>query len=158
MRKGHSISYRISLVGRMQRTRFDARARSMGITLAQWRAIHAISREEGASQRRIAEMIEVTDVTAGRLIDRLVESGWVERRADASDRRTHRMHLTPLGRPLLDRLAELAANEDVVALAGIDPAAIATALAVLDRVIANIESAPALAERETIAGPVTTEA
>lgn len=26
MRKGNSISYRISLIGRMQRTRFDARA------------------------------------------------------------------------------------------------------------------------------------
>jgi DNA-binding MarR family transcriptional regulator len=151
MRSSASISYRISLVGRMQRTRFDARARSLGITRAQWRAIYAISCEQGASQRRIAEMIEVTDVTAGRLIDRLVDSGWVERRADASDRRTHRMHLTSLAAPLLDRLAELGTNEDAVALAGIDPVAVKTALAVLDRVIANLESAPALIEVEPAA-------
>lgn len=150
MRKGNSISYRISLLGRMQGIRFDARARSLGITRAQWRAIYAISREQGASQRRIAELIEVTDVTAGRLIDRLVDNGWVERRADASDRRTHRMHLTPLATPMLDKLAELAADEEAVAIAGIDPAAIATALAVLDRVIANIETA--LADGETLAG------
>ncbi|MDR3389668.1 MAG: MarR family transcriptional regulator [Rudaea sp.] len=149
MRKDNSISYRISLVGRMQRTRFDARARSLGITRAQWRAIYAISLEQGASQRRIAEVIEVTDTTAGRLIDRLVDNGWVERRADASDRRTHHMHLTALATPLLDRLAQLAHDEDAVALAGVDLAEIQTALAVLDRVIANIQSAPALVD-ETI--------
>lgn len=145
MRKIASISYRISLIARLQRTRFDARAGSLGITLAQWRAVHAVSREEGASQRRIAEMIEVSDVTAGRLIDRLVEGGWVVRRADATDRRTHRMHLTPLAGPLLARLSELGANEEAGALAGIDPAALETTIAVLERVIANLEAAPALA-------------
>jgi DNA-binding MarR family transcriptional regulator len=154
MRGGASVSYRISLIGRMLRTRFDARARSLGITLAQWRAIHAISCDEGASQRTIAEMIEVGEVTAGRLIDRLVDGGWVERRADLSDRRTHRMHLTPLAVSLIDRLGELSANEDAVALAGIDPAEIEAALSVLDRVIANLESAPALVELE----PVSTNA
>jgi MarR family transcriptional regulator for hemolysin len=136
-----SISYLISLISRLQRTRFDARARSLGITRAQWRAIYAISNEEGASQRRIAEMIEVTDVTAGRLIDRLVDRGWVERRADATDRRTHRVHLTPLAGPLLEKLAALGADEEAVALAGISDEDRAVALAVLDRVSENLEEA-----------------
>jgi hypothetical protein len=61
------------------------------------------------------------------------------------------MHLTSLAAPLLDRLAELGTNEDAVALAGIDPVAVKTALAVLDRVIANLESAPALIEVEPAA-------
>ncbi|MDO7842283.1 MarR family winged helix-turn-helix transcriptional regulator [Sphingomonas immobilis] len=151
MRANALISYRISLIGRLQRTRFDARARSLGITRAQWRAIYAISCYEGASQRRIAELIEVSDVTAGRLIDRLVDSGWVERRADAADRRTHRLYLTSLALPLLDRLAQLGANEETIALAGVDPAALEIALGVLDRVIANIESAPRLVEVDPIA-------
>lgn len=143
-----SISYRISLISRLQRTRFDARARSLGITRAQWRAFYAISCEEGASQRRIAELIEVTEVTAGRLIDRLIDSGWVERRADVTDRRTHRMYLTPLAATMLERLAMLGADEDAIALAGIGEADRAVALRVLNQVVANLEAAPKVAEAE----------
>ncbi|MDB5714605.1 MAG: MarR family transcriptional regulator [Sphingomonadales bacterium] len=141
MKPTAAISYRISLISRLQRTRFDARARSLGITRAQWRAIYAISHEEGASQRRIAEMIEVTDVTAGRLIDRLVDNGWVERRADATDRRTHRMHLTSLAAPLMEKLAALSADEEAIALAGISDADRAATLDVLARVSMNLEEA-----------------
>lgn len=141
-----SISYRISLIARLQRTRFDTRARSLGITLAQWRAIYAISCEEGASQRRVAEMIEVSDVTAGRLIDRLVDNGWVERRPDESDRRSHRMFLTGLAAPLLERLAALGSDENERALDGLSDEDKALALAVLDRVLANLEAAPLILE------------
>lgn len=141
MKPRATISYRISLISRLQRTRFDARARSLGITRAQWRAIYAISHEEGASQRRIAEMIEVTDVTAGRLIDRLVDNGWVERRPDLTDRRTHRIHLTSLAAPLLDKLAALGADEEAIALAGISEEDRAATLAVLNRVSENLEEA-----------------
>jgi MarR family transcriptional regulator for hemolysin len=141
MKPKATISYRISLISRLQRTRFDARARSLGITRAQWRAIYAISHEEGASQRRIAEMIEVTDVTAGRLIDRLVDNGWVERRADLTDRRTHRIHLTSLAAPLLEKLAALGADEEAIALAGISEEDRAATLAVLNRVSENLEEA-----------------
>lgn len=154
MKKATSISYRISVIGRLQRTRFDARARSLGITRAQWRAINAISGNEGASQRRISELIKVGDVTAGRLIDRLVDNGWVERRADIADRRTHRLYLTPLAGPVLEKLGALGADEDRIALDGVEPAALEVALAVLDRVIANIESAPALLEVGPVDEPV----
>ncbi|WEK42406.1 MAG: MarR family winged helix-turn-helix transcriptional regulator [Candidatus Sphingomonas colombiensis] len=158
MKKGASISYRISVIGRLQRTRFDARARSLGITRAQWRAIYAISGNEGASQRRISELIKVGDVTAGRLIDRLVDKGWVERRADVADRRTHRLYLTPLAGPVLAKLAELGADEDMLALDGVDPAALEVALAVLDRVIANIESAPTVVEIDPVGERVACDA
>jgi MarR family transcriptional regulator, transcriptional regulator for hemolysin len=136
-----SLSYRVSLIARTQRTRFDQRARSIGITLSQWRAIFAISIDEGTSQRRIAETIDVGDVAAGRLVDRLVDNGWVERRADPADRRTHRLYLTPAARPLLDRLAALGQSEEAMALEGLDARDIDVALAVLDRVIANLERA-----------------
>ena len=136
-----SLSYRVSLIARTQRTRFDQRARSIGITLSQWRAIFAISIDEGTSQRRIAETIDIGDVAAGRLVDRLVDNGWVERRADPADRRTHRLYLTPAARPLIDRLAALGQSEEAMALEGLDPRDIDVALAVLDRIIANLERA-----------------
>jgi DNA-binding PadR family transcriptional regulator len=39
-------------------------------------------------------MMEVEKATAGRLIDRLEAKGWVERRAQAGDRRINRVYLT----------------------------------------------------------------
>lgn len=138
--KAPSLSYRISVISRFQRTRFDMRAHTMGITRSQWRTIHAISDEEGASQHRIAELIEVGDVTASRLVDRLVDSGWVERRADPGDRRSHRLYLTPLARPLLEQLSKLADDEERLALAGISAEDVATAMSVLEQVAANLEA------------------
>lgn len=148
MRGRSSISHRISLIARLQRTRFDARARSLGITLAQWRAIFAISCEEGTSQRRVAEMIEVSDVTTGRLIDRLVDNGWAERRADPGDRRSHRIYLTRLAGPMLDELSALAIDEDSIALDGISAEERTIVMEVLDRVIANLEAAADLADAD----------
>ena len=40
-------------------------------------------------------MMEVEKATAGRMIDRLVANGWVERRAERGDRRVKRVYLTP---------------------------------------------------------------
>jgi MarR family transcriptional regulator for hemolysin len=39
-------------------------------------------------------MMEVEKATAGRMIDRLVANGWVERRTQADDRRVKRVYLT----------------------------------------------------------------
>ncbi|CAN5422020.1 hypothetical protein BH10PSE12_BH10PSE12_28890 [soil metagenome] len=134
-----TLSLRISLVARLQRKRFDVRARAMGMTLAQWRAIHAISEAEGATQRSIAETMDVSDVTAGRLVDRLVEKGWIERRIDKDDRRVKRLFLTSAAAPLLEELILLGEDEQRNQLAGVTSAELAVMSDVLNRMIANLE-------------------
>lgn len=153
MKKRTGLSFQISRISRLQRNRFDQRARSLGVTLSQWRAIYAISQEAGASQRRIADTLEIGDVATGRLIDRMVESGWVERRDDPADRRMHRLYLTSAALALLDRLSALGADEEAMALSGIDRADVERALAVLGQVIGNLERAigASLPEPETTA-------
>jgi DNA-binding MarR family transcriptional regulator len=106
------------VIARLLRKRYDQRARTMGMTLAQWRTIAAIRDNEGATQRRVAAIIEVGDVTAGRLIDRLQEQGWVERRPDPDDRRVFRLYLSPNADPLIDRLGRLGADEERCAFDG----------------------------------------
>ena len=48
----------------------------------------------------------------------------VERRLDPNDRRAKRLHLTPLARPLMDRLAELGQDMMGTVLEGFDLATI----------------------------------
>src|ERR1700759_2510515 len=75
-------------VARTLRTRFAQKARAThAMTRAQWIILSRLDRQPGMSQNELAAICEVEPTTVGRLIDRLEESGMVERRADPHDRR-----------------------------------------------------------------------
>lgn len=88
------IGYVLSDVARLIRTVFDRRVRDIGLTRAQWLVLTRLYRRPGASQTELADMLEIDRASAGRMIDRMQKNGWVERRADAGDRRINRLHLT----------------------------------------------------------------
>ncbi len=102
------IGFLISDVARMMRTAFDRRVRGLGLTRSQWLVINRLHRRPGATQSELAEMLEVEKATAGRMIDRMEKRGWVERRADNSDRRVNRLYLTAEAKAIEVRLAEIA--------------------------------------------------
>src|ERR1041384_3092699 len=91
-------------VARLLRTYADQRARRLGITRAQWAVMARLEHQEGLKQSELAEMLDLHPITLTRLVDRLCANGMVERRPDPNDRRAKRLHLTPLARPLMDRL------------------------------------------------------
>jgi len=84
-------------VARLLRTIFDRRVKALGITRPQWLAIVRLKRRPGASQSELADMMEIEKAPAGKIVDRLEERGWVERRPDPVDRRVNRIFLTELG-------------------------------------------------------------
>ena len=101
------------------RKRFDARSRSFGLTRAQWQALAYLRRQEGINQSGLAEALDLEPITVGRLIDRMEEAGWVERRADAADRRVHRLHMTERARPMVAHLEAIADDLTEEAFAGL---------------------------------------
>lgn len=115
-----SLALLISDSARLLRRRFDARARSLGISRARWQMLFALSRQEGATQTQLADTLDVETITVGRMVDRLEEAGLVERRPDPADRRAWRLHLTPAAHPVLEALRPLGADVVEEALAGID--------------------------------------
>ncbi|MEZ5855432.1 MAG: MarR family transcriptional regulator [Hyphomicrobiaceae bacterium] len=84
-------------VARLMRTVFDRRVKGLGITRPQWLALTRLKRKPGASQSELADMMEIERAPAGKIVDRLQERGWLERRADPDDRRINRIFLTELG-------------------------------------------------------------
>lgn len=102
--------------------RFDRRVERIGVTRAQWTLIAAVSRHPGATQRTIAAILEVTEVTAGRLIDRLCADGYLERRENPADRRAYCVYLTPAAQPMLERLGDIAAIHEAEMFAGFSQA------------------------------------
>ena len=109
-----STGFLITDVSRLLRRSFDERARQIGVTRAQWRALTALRRHEGINQSGLADLIEVEPITLCRMVDRLEEAGHVERRRDPGDRRAWRIFLTDKSRPLLDRLGTIADDTDTL--------------------------------------------
>ena len=81
-------------IGRLFRKRFEAGGEPAGVTGPQLRLLRVIERHPGTTQIAVANLLDVEPITAGRMVDRLVRAGLVERRADPSDRRAWRLHLT----------------------------------------------------------------
>ena len=117
----HSPSFLVSDVARRMRYLFDSRTRPLGITRAQWRMLVTIAIREAPSQSELADIIDVERITMCRMIDRMVEAGMVERRADPSDRRVWRIHLTEKAMPLVDRINEIAREFEKDFLAALEP-------------------------------------
>ncbi|MBO9376480.1 MarR family transcriptional regulator [Sphingomonas histidinilytica] len=107
-------------IARQSRYWFDARARSRGLTRAQWRVLLCLDRSDGPTQSEVAEMLDVERITLCRMVDRLSEGGLVERRADPADRRVWRLYLTDKAAPLVEELTDIANEMENNLLAPLD--------------------------------------
>src|SRR5438477_7344011 len=90
------------------RKAFDRRAVGLGVTRAQWKVLFRLERQPGLRQIELADMLDIEPITLSRIIDRLEESGLVERLADPADRRAWRLHVTAKARPLVAKLRAVA--------------------------------------------------
>src|SRR3981081_3597729 len=92
---------------RLGRASADKQAARDGIPRAQWGVLAKVERSEGLKQSELAELMEMQPITLTRLIDRLCDNHWIERRSDDTDRRVNRLYLRKAARPLLGKLGGL---------------------------------------------------
>ena len=86
---------------RLLRKLIDRRLQPLGLSRAQWSILAILSNQEGLSQSQISSKLEIEKSTAGRLIDQVEKSGWIERRPIVGDRRVWGIYLTNQARQLL---------------------------------------------------------
>ncbi|MGY2850781.1 MarR family transcriptional regulator for hemolysin [Bradyrhizobium sp. USDA 4510] len=128
-------------VFRLIRVYADKEAARYGITRAQWAVLSKVERQEGLKQTELAELLEVQPITLTRLIDKLCDNGWIERRSDENDRRVNRLYLKKAARPLLGKLAGLRSELTATALEGISPADAYRLLTQLESIKENVRNA-----------------
>lgn len=102
-----NIGYLLSDSGRLLRRTFDDRVRGLGLTSVQARLLLSLVKFPDHNQAFYAERIEVEPITLTRLVDRMEESGWVERVADPADRRARLLHLTDKSREIVEHLRSI---------------------------------------------------
>jgi MarR family transcriptional regulator for hemolysin len=135
-------------VFRLVRAYADKQAAHHGITRAQWAVLAKVERSEGMKQSELAELMEMQPITLTRLIDKLCDNGWIERRGDESDRRVNRLYLKKAARPLLGKLAGLRSELTATALQGISPQDAHRMLAQLETIKDNVRNAIQTTEQE----------
>ncbi|MYS86336.1 MarR family transcriptional regulator [Streptomyces sp. SID5474] len=101
-------------------------------TLDQWLVLRALGDGEGRQMGDLAQRLVIPHASLTRIVDALVDNGWIYRRQSGIDRRRIAAHLSRRGHDRLARLNALAeAHESAVraACASEDPAAILAFLA-----------------------------
>ena len=134
----NTFAYLLHDVTRLMRKHFDRRATRLQLTRAQWRALKVIRRHEGMSQTELADYLDMEPIAVGRVVDRLEKTGFVERRADPSDRRRWRLHLTAKAHAIVDEMEVIGAGLREEALHGVKPGDFDALLRVLPQIKDNL--------------------
>src|SRR3954466_1900002 len=144
-----NLLFTLGEVQRLVRAYADRQAARFGITRAQLAGLAQVERAEGLNQTELGEQMEMQPITLTRLIDRLCENGWIERRSDDSDRRVNRLYLRKAAPPLLGTLRGRPSERTAPALEGINPADAHRLLAQLEAIKENIRNAIQTANEES---------
>jgi DNA-binding MarR family transcriptional regulator len=132
------VGFLLADTARILRRIIDKRARTIGMSRAQWAVLSRISRNEGLRQVDLAAEMEMEPISVARIIDKLQKAELVERRPDPSDRRAYRLHLLPAATPVLEQVRAIGNGVLQPALAHLDPNQIDTLIATLGDLRANL--------------------
>jgi len=148
MERLRNLGFLVRDVSRLYGRHFERHARELELTLSQCKVLAHLSRNEGISQARLAELTETDPMTLVRTLDRMQQDHWIERRADPADRRAHRLFLCEDAKPVLTRMWKIADQARGEALSVLFPPEREQLLALLARVHENLQTLDARAADE----------
>jgi len=123
---------------RLLRKRFEAKGSAYGLSAAQWRLLVRLVKDEGVAQARLAELLEIEPISVSRLLDRMEEGGWIERRQDPADRRVRIIFPTDKSRETFAAIKAVAGEVYDLALIGLTEDEKRTLVKGLNTIISNL--------------------
>jgi DNA-binding MarR family transcriptional regulator len=76
-------------------------AKSTGLSMPQFSVLMQLHHKGACGMSEISERFEISPAAASQLVDKLVQSGFVQREEDPSDRRAKLLNLTEKGQELI---------------------------------------------------------
>ncbi|MBI1388183.1 MAG: MarR family transcriptional regulator [bacterium] len=104
--KSHEAVLNMLYTGKLLEKEAYRILRPLGLTDSQFNMLMLLkyqSENQESDQTRLGDMLLVNRSNVTGLIDRMEQAGWVERTADAKDRRVNRVRLTKAGAELLEK-------------------------------------------------------
>jgi MarR family transcriptional regulator for hemolysin len=117
-----TLGFLLHDVARLLKKRFEQKSRGSGLTRSQWQVLTYLAQNEGISQARLAELIDIEPITLGRIVDKLEAMGLIKRNPHPTDRRRWLLHLMPAARSRLEQVGEYGDVTRSEALAGVSEA------------------------------------
>ncbi|HUN42259.1 MAG TPA: MarR family transcriptional regulator [Acetobacteraceae bacterium] len=135
-----TLGFLLRDTSRLMRRRFMQYARERGLPLnrSEAQVLVYVHREQGMSQAKLAEQLDLEAISLVRLVDSLQEAGLIERRPHPHDRRIRTLWLTDAARPILEQVMAVRAEVRAQAMAGITEADQETLLDLLMTVRGNL--------------------
>ena len=99
------IGTTIHRVAQLIQQRIDQDIRDSGLTRLSWMAAAHLEDSHGLTITDLAGRLEVGRATAGQLVERMVQGGWVKRSPSPDDRRLQIVTATPRAKAVLEDLA-----------------------------------------------------
>src|SRR5258707_8743285 len=106
------LAYLLAQANREINRQLDARFRTEGVPVEQWRILKVLSDGKGHSMGELADEVLLNHPTLTKMIDRMVSDALVYRVQDPEDRRKVVMYSSDRGKALTQRLNSLALNQE----------------------------------------------
>jgi DNA-binding MarR family transcriptional regulator len=133
---GHYISRTARAMARVG----DIRLRTLGFATAQLPVLTALKDGARRSQSELAAWAKVEQPTMAQLLARMERDGIIRREADPSDRRSSLISLTDQARAKLPAGRAILVQGNKDATRGLSAEEVKTLIALLSRVLANVEA------------------
>jgi len=128
----------VSNTARQWRRAINRQLLPLGLTEATWLPLWHVARSSHPMrQKDLAALLALDTSSVVRLLDELQGQGLIERR-EGEDRRAKILHVTPAGQAIVTQVGRQTDQVRATLLAGIDDAALNTAVQVLEQVLSTL--------------------
>lgn len=128
----------VSNTARQWRRAINRQLQPLGLTEATWLPLWHVARaRQPMRQKDLAALLALDTSSVVRLLDELQANGLIERR-EGNDRRARILHVTPAGQAIVALVGQQTDQVRATLLAGIDDAALNTAVQVLEQVLSTL--------------------
>lgn len=94
-------------VGHLHHHIVNDRLESLGLYRGQHRLLFALGDEDGKTHKNLSELLNVTPATITKMVQRMEQNGFLERKMDPKDQRISRVFLTQKGKDIQEQLKQL---------------------------------------------------
>jgi DNA-binding MarR family transcriptional regulator len=115
-----STAFLLAQIGAHAAIQFGEKLKGLQLTRPHAGILRLIGPTPGLSQQELARRLAILPSQLVALLDELEERGLIERRQDATDRRTYALHLTKSGRDVTEQIGRIAREHDDAICAALD--------------------------------------
>lgn len=135
----HKLGRLLAGVCRLHHTRADQAMDKIGLFRGQGMLLLTLAQQDGMAQSEIAEKLRISPAAATKVITRMEEAQYLERRADPEDGRVSRVYLRDQGRALTQEIYAAFGQLDQGMLGGLSQADLERLLDLLTRMQTNLQ-------------------